>query len=169
MKGLQPAINSIQSLKEGKRHSNKKRRRIILQKVKEREDWLLWMKSPKKLCFVTSPKENTVGGKKSSVQVLTVNKCSGEEHNILTDLPSPAQIQLLIWGTPTQLLLYLRITLLQGEDPYTYSHTTSSLPIAKKAGDESAVADSPTPAPTCGNRRLFFSAAIKLEACNQIS
>lgn len=103
-----------------------------------------------KLWFATSAKENIVV--KNTAQVFTIKNCNGKEQGtetLTSSYPAPNLRK-------SDRIAPASHNLLQGQDRYTYSHTTSFLLSQhRKAGDGSAIAVSPTPAPVCSNRRLL--------------
>lgn len=157
MKGLQPATNGIQSLKERKGHSNKWRSRM-LHKVKETASQNLttvvtgWKTLKISSALLLLLKKTM--WKKTTAKVLTVKKCNGEEHDTLTyphQLKSAPNFRKSNTIAPIAHNYFVT-----GWGPlHIFPH--HFLPSqCKKAGDGSATAHSPTPAPPSGNRRLLL-------------
>lgn len=103
-----------------------------------------------KLWFATSAKENIVA--KNTAWVFTIKNCNGTEREtetLTSSNPAP-NLRKSVRIAPAS------HNLLQGQDRYMYSHTTSFLLSQhRKAGGGSAIAVSPTPVPVCGNRGLL--------------
>lgn len=155
MKGLQPAINDIQSLKERKGHSNKWRRNSMLYKVKERArqnlttGWKALKISSALLLLLKKTVEKNPQHKylqwrsaegKSTIHWLTLTSSNPAPNLRKPNTIAPVSHYFVTGWGPLHIF------------PHHFL-----LSQCKKAGDGSAIADSPPPAPACGNgRRLFL-------------